>query len=66
MFKVVNVRIVLLIHATNEKGKYKSNNKFEPNEEFDPLDEASGSMKDKHQRSKNGKCSYSEKGKCSI
>ena len=40
---------------TNEKarrkqeGKEKRNNEFKPKEEFDPIDEASGSKKYKHQ-----------------
>ena len=32
------------------KGKEKRNNEFEPKYEFDPLDEALGARKEKHQR----------------
>ena len=45
-----------------QKGKQKRNTEFEPKYEFDPLDEALGSRKDKHQRSDNEKFSYCNKG----
>ena len=45
-----------------QKGKQKRNIEFEPKDKFDPSDEASGSGKDKHQRSDKGKCSYCKKG----
>ena len=43
------------------KGKDKINIEFEHKDEFDPLDEALGSRKDKHQRFDKGKCSYCKK-----
>ena len=45
-----------------QKGKEKRNIEFKPNQEFDPVDEASGSKNDKHQRFDKGKCSYCKKG----
>ena len=59
----------LLVGETNnvqamrkQKGKEKRNIDFEPKEDFNPVDEASGSNKDKHQRFDKGKCSYYKKG----
>ena len=44
-----------------QKGKDKRNTKSKPKEEFDPLDEASSSKKDKHQRFDKAKCFYYNK-----
>ena len=45
-----------------QKGKEKRNIEFKPKEAFDPANGASGSRKDKHERSNKRKCSYYKKG----